>query len=190
MKKLLAVIGVAALLATATTRAQTVTVTTNASGGQTFETNAPSPQQFTATALNYFTSFNTNLASTFQNRHGSAWAGADYQSGLNADSVIACDYNLWKIIAVEALVRNGGIAGTLVSAQGGVGVKLTVIDAEFSGWLDGGYSFYRNSGFVAAAAEAKKALTQNTFMGARLEEQFYSRKPEPPLATVFCGFCF
>jgi len=165
------------------------------SHAQTISTNAP--QQFYTTVFEYFTSFDTNLLAFQTNYHGCAWAGADYQSGVNVASSVGLEYGLYKSVAVESVTRNAAIAGTILSQQIDVGLSYTLFDTQLSGGAGLDYNFAdvgstRQGINAVIFAEAKKAMTQTTFAGLRLECDMPFRKTAAPVPvlSVFVGFKF
>lgn len=155
------------------------------------------PQQFYTTAFDYFTSFNTNLPTFQTNYHGCAWAGADYQSGVNIASSLGLEYGLYKSVSVESVTRNAAIAGTILSEEVALGVNYTVYDTQLTGGAGVGDNFASvgstKSGLYGVIfAEAKKALTQTTFAGTRLEAEIQGagKAATIPVLTVFVGFKF
>jgi hypothetical protein len=185
--------------ATAQTTADARAAATNSAAAQandgtiaTDGTNAgPTPQSFFTTVAGYFTTFNTNLA-TFtdtNNFHGTVWAGADYQSGVGVE------YPFYKGLTLVSVTRNADVAGTILSQQGDLAITITHYDTQLSLGAGLGYCF-ANAGdlrpglFGSVFAEAKKALTDNTFAGVRLEDDFSGKTPSIPVVSIFAGFRF
>lgn len=153
------------------------------------QTNTPG---FFSSVENYFTSFNTNLT-TFSSEKLEVWAGADYQQNYNVSSSLGLEYKPFNnIIKLESVTRNAGIAGTILSQQAGVGVAMSLHDVEFGAYVDGGYQFDKKAPFIALSAEVKKALTENTYAGLRLESDFELKagKQQIPILSVLWGFKF
>jgi hypothetical protein len=155
------------------------------------------PQQFYTTAFDYFTSFDTNLLTFQTNYHGCAWAGADYQSGVNVASSLGLEYGLYKSVSVESVTRNAAIAGTILSEEVALGLNYTVYDTQLTGGAGIGDNFAgvgsTKSGLYGVIfAEAKKALSENTFAGTRIEAEIQgaSKAGMIPVFTVFVGFKF
>jgi hypothetical protein len=168
----------------------------DAATAQIASTNS-APQQFYTTAFDYFTSFNTNLLTFQTNYHGCAWAGADYQSGVNVASSLGLEYGLYKSVSVASVTRNAAIAGTILSEEVAFGLNYTVYDTQLTGGAGIGDNFgtvgSTRSGFYGVIfAEAKKALSANTFAGARIEAEIQgaSKATTIPVFTVFVGFKF
>lgn len=141
MKKLFIIIGVAALLATVS-QAQTTTSTVSITPSST--TSAPTPPanagSFLTSLQDYFTAFNTNLDATFGASKLSLWTGVDSIQGGDATlaNEVGLSYNLWKALAPEAVIRNSGVASTLQSFQGGLGLNFVVHDVRLTLYGDGG----------------------------------------------------
>jgi hypothetical protein len=165
-------------------------------------TGNPTVSTWLQSAEAYFTSFNTN-STTFESHNLRVFTGPDYQSQINVDAAVGAQYRVWNSesatinvaatglgLGLESVVRNAGIAGTLDSAQAGAGLMVDKYDVEISAWVDGGYSPYKDSAFAAGAAQVSKAATANTFVGVRLETQFFSKTPGQPLVGVFVGATF
>jgi hypothetical protein len=158
---------------------------------------APTPQSFFTTVAGYFTAFNTNLT-TFtdtNNFHGTVWAGADYQSGVNIASSLGVEYPFYKGLTFVSVTRNADVAGTILSQQGDLAIAITHYDAQLSLGAGLGYCFANVGGlrpglYGSVFAEAKKALTDNTFAGLRLEDDFSGKTPNIPVLSVFVGFRF
>jgi hypothetical protein len=155
------------------------------------------PQQFYTMAFQYFTSFDTNLLTFQTNYHGCAWAGADYQSGVNVASSLGLEYGVYKSAVVESVTRNAAIAGTILSQQIDLGLSYTLFDTQLTGGAGLDYNF-ANAGSTRQGvnavlfAEVKKAMTQSTFAGLRLETDIPFRKAAAPtpVLSVFVGFKF
>ena len=138
--------------------------------GQT-STNALSPSQtFFQTAVNYFTSANTNY--TWNGNTLEIAAGADYMSSVNWAQYLDAQYDVTSSnsflsrLAFEAKMRNAGIAGTVESIQGGP--ELTLISynsVKFQAGLSGGYDLYHDSPLIEPKLTLRDKLTPNTFAG-------------------------
>jgi hypothetical protein len=168
----------------------------------------PTAGSFFGSVQSYFTSFNTNLDSTFSLERGEAWAGVDSIQGgaVPLANCFGLSYNVYSPtpaggtgpttgaplqISVESITRNSGVAGIVVSQAGGVGLSFIVHDAKLTLYADGVYNLTAKGGDSKLCAEiglrAKKALTEHTFafigVGAQL----------PKNAQVFsagAGFTF
>lgn len=169
--------------------------------GQSVTNAAPVTEQFYQQAFGYLTSFNTNLTTfTSTNFHGSIWAGADYQSGVNVASSLAAEVPVYKALSLDAVVRNADVAGTLLSAQSDVGVNWSVFDTQITAGIGLGDNFSAVGGvpsglYASVFGEVKKAMTQNTFAGVRLESDIPFRSAKggggiTPVLCVFVGFRF
>ena len=168
---------------------------------------APAPPansgSFFQSVTGYFTSFNTNLDGTFLQEHGSIWTGVDSIQGgpVPLANSIGLSYDLYRPtnsavrISVENVLRNSGVAGTVLSEGMGLGMSWVVHDTKLTAYLDGVY------GVGGEAANAKfmdrlnaeiglrvqKALTDHTFAGVGFAVQLPSNR-QVLSATV--GFTF
>ncbi len=141
------------------------------------------------TVLSYFTAFNTNLDTTFKDNRFDIWTGASsIQGGINPlVNDIGGSYDLWRptpatsattITAVsgEFIARNSGVAGTLVSAQGGLGFSVIVHDAKATLYLDGGSylagQWTRENLYGEVGFRVKKALGAHFYAGVGIGVQF------------------
>jgi hypothetical protein len=132
-----------------------------------------SPQNFFQTAENYFTSANTNY--TWSGNTLEIAAGADYMSSVNWANYLDAQYDLgqasspssaWSHFALEAKMRNAGIAGTVDSAQAGLQYTLiSYYSIKLEAGIDGGYDLDRNSALVEPKLTLRDKLTPNTFLG-------------------------
>lgn len=185
MKTKLLIIGVAALLATVSTQAQTSTSAPPSTvAGPTPPASAGS---FLGSLQGYFTSFNTNLDSTFGASKLSLWTGVDsIQGGDTAlANEVGLSYNVWQALAPEVVIRNSGVAGTLQSFQGGIGLNFVVHDVRLTLYGDGGddlalpttknakgKTVRGNPMYGEVGLRAQKALTAHTYawtgIGAQL----------------------
>lgn len=160
-------------------------------------TNAPQPQpnsgSFFQSTMGFFTSFNTNLDGTFGASKGSLWTSVDSLQGAQVPlaNAIGVSYDVYKSLSGEAIIRNGGVTGTVISVQGGLGWNVIVHDLELTGYADGGY--YTTSQHVSQnlyaefGLRAKKSLTTHTYAGVGIGVQL------PVNAQVFqalFGFTF
>lgn len=134
------------------------------------QTNSPAPQNFFQTAENYFTSANTNY--TWAGNTLEIPAGADYMSSVNWANYLDAQYDfsssssLANHFAIEAKMRNAGIAGTVDSVQ--VGIQYTLVSfysVKLEAGLDGGYDLDRNSALIEPKFTLRDKLTPNTFAG-------------------------
>lgn len=164
-------------------------VALNASA-QTNTVPAPTPGGFLTSVGQYFTSFNPELTNTFPSARAEIWAGVDYQSGVDIAASLGIEWRAYKKLSLVSVTRNAGIAGTIVSQQLDVGLNFDLQDVQLTVGLGGGYEFLEETPFGCAFAEVKKALTPNTFAGARIETDIKSRRPDAPVVSVFWGFRF
>jgi hypothetical protein len=128
------------------------------------QTNNPVlPQNFFQTAANYFTSANTNY--TWTGNTLEVAAGADYMSSVNWANYLDAQYDLGRF-GIEAKMRNAGIAGTVDSAEAGVGYTLiTYYSVKLEAAVDGGYDLDRNTALIEPKLTLRDKLTPNTFLG-------------------------
>lgn len=196
MKRALALLAVAFFLLTGNSQAQT---------------NIPPSglTDFGNTVLGYFTSFNTNYDVTFKNNRFDLWTGASaIQGGVNPlVNDIAGSYDLWRptqantnsgtftALSVEALARNSGVAGSIVSGQGGLGFSVIVHDTKATVYLDGGsYAEGRGALFGEVGVRVKKAIGTHFFMGVGIGVQFRPAGPtdqkHPQVLSALAGATF
>lgn len=150
---------------------------------------------FFDSVIGYFSSINTNFDSTFASSKCEITLGSAYANNVNTASTLNFEYKLGGAFVLDAGCDNAGIAGTLLSAQAGIGVYRVVHDIELSAFVDGGYDFSINHPFVEPRVEVKKALTPNTFAGVSLGSRFFIQKPTSgnaitPTLALFVGFVF
>ena len=121
------------------------------------------PQNFFQTAANYFTSANTNY--TWTGNTLEVAAGADYMSSVNWANYLDAQYDLGRF-AIETKMRNAGIAGTVDSAEAGVGYTLiSYHSVKLEAAVDGGYDLDRNTALIEPKLTLRDKLTPNTFLG-------------------------
>ena len=151
---------------------------------QAAQTNSPAqsqvampPQNFFQTAEQYFTTANTNY--TWAGNTLEISAGADYMSSVNWANYLDAQYDFnsatqptssswtWQDrLALEAKIRNAGIAGTVDSAE--AGLQLTLVSyysVKLQAGVDGGYDLERRSAIVEPKLTLRDKLTPNTFAG-------------------------
>jgi hypothetical protein len=143
------------------------------------------------TILGYFISFNTNLDSTFGSSSFDLWAGVS--SVQNGDAPIVNDlglsYDIWRpvpatnspvktAVSLENVIRDSGLAGSLISDQFGPSFSLIVHDVKITAYIDGGYDFFRKNTkfkeklFGEVGLRAKKAIGTHFYFGVGLGQQF------------------
>ena len=167
-------------------------------------TNPPAPPTGMAglgqTVLDYFTVFNTNLDSTFGDNRFCLWTGASSVQNSPSGSLmndLGASYDLWRptpstnsttktAISLELDTRNGGVAGSLVSAQAGAGFSVIIHDVRATLYLDGGAyldkTVNRNSFFGEVGVRVFKAFGAHFFGGVGMGAQF------PDNRQVFSAF--
>lgn len=155
-------------------------------------------QDFGNTVLGYFTSFNTNLDTTFGTSHFDLWVGAITDSGSDHPLMnnIGFSYDLFKsnntnsevhtAFALEAEVRNEGVASSLLSAQGGPSFSVIVHDVKLSLYADGGAWLAQGTDpakyFGEIGVRVKKAWGRHFYGGVGLAAQF------PKTETLYSAF--
>lgn len=146
---------------------------------------------FFDTALSYFTTFNTNLDSTFGNAKGTVWTGVDSIQGgtTHLANSLGLSYRVYNIVAIESITRNSGVAGTVVDQQFGFSLNFAVHDALLTAYGHMGYELDAPSGakigdkvFGEIGLRVSKALTAHTFAGVGLGAQL------PKNTQVFSAF--
>lgn len=166
----------------------------------------PTSTTLPGTVLDYLTSFNTNLDTTFKDNSFDLWVGASSIQGASVPIVndLGLSFDLWRptpantnstdwtALGVEFVERNGGVTGTVLSTQLGLDFSVVIHDTKLSVYGDGGYNiakgyitdsngkderFYGEFGF-----RAKKAVGPHFFLGVGMGFQV------PKSAQVFSGF--
>lgn len=145
---------------------------------------------FFATAQSYFTSFNTNSEMGWTQKGEVAAGIASLQNGpANLANELRFGYNLGKThLSAEAVMRDSGIAGTILTTQAGLGLNFSVYDAKLTLYADGGYRLREpDRWFSELGARVSKKMTRYTFAGIGLgvEVPRGSR-----VFTAFAGFTF
>ena len=153
-----------------------------------------SATSFAGSVQAYFTSFNTNLDSTFGLQRGEVAVGADsiQGAGVNLANSIRISYDAYKALSVEAVVRDSGISGILVSAQAGLAYNVIVHDAKLSLYVDGGSrqdeaSDQKDKLYAEVGVRIQKALTEHTFAGVGMGVQMPGKVRT---FSAFTGFTF
>lgn len=101
------------------------------------------------TVLGWLTTFNTNLDSTFGSQRFDLWTGVSSIQGGPVPLVndLGISYDLWRgsgstnsvalpALSIENVIRDGGVAGTLVSEQPGLGLSIIVHDVRLTLYVD------------------------------------------------------
>ena len=137
MKKALAII---VLLAAVSLQAQ---ITTNQPAIPT------SPANIVQTTIGWLSDLDTNMP-TFTGNKAMLWTGASSIQGGPVSLVndIGLSYDVFQVrktnsssifyVAPEALMRSGGVSGTVVSWQAGVGAGVILYDLRIGLYADGG----------------------------------------------------
>ncbi len=164
------------------------------------QTNTPSGS-FLGTVQDYFTSFNTNYDATFGAERVTLWTGVDSiqggatplanQLGFAYDVYSSTGANGLKTTAVqlENVLRNSGVAGTVVSEQAGLGLSIIVHDVKLTAYADFGYDLQatKDKLYGEVGLRAFKALTEHTFAGVGIAAQVPANRQ---VLSVFAGFTF
>jgi hypothetical protein len=163
---------------------------------------APTPtssQNAAETALDYFISFNTNLADCFADNRVTLWAGASSVQGGAAALVnnIGASYDVYRptpatnsptltAVCLDGQILNSGVTGTMVSGAGGVGFALIHFDVRAEVYADAVYNL--GIGTMKAEADAEiglrifKAIGHNFFTGIGIADQV------PRNSQLFSGY--
>ena len=150
---------------------------------------------FLVSVENYFTGINTNY--TFN--RVLVWDGMEYQNGVNIADDLAGSFDVYApkgcytgglTVSLEGGMRNAGVAGTIVSGQGGAGLNYNYYDVRLGAYADGGYNQVTHQGYGELGVRVMKKPTQNTFIGIGLAMQLPTSKTAYPLAGVFAGVTF
>lgn len=131
------------------------------------------PQTFFQSVYYFFAEANTNY--TFTGNTLEVAAGADYMSSVNWANYFSVQYNLGgntnlpsylQNFSMEGKIRNAGIAGTVVSVEGGINYTvLSYYSVKLSAGFDVGYDLNRNSPLLEPKFTLRDKLTPNTFVG-------------------------
>jgi hypothetical protein len=181
MKTLIAILTLAAALATGYSQTESPT------------------QTFFQSAASYFTSFNTNLT-TFSPSENTfdIMSGVENQQGVGITAVLGLRYNPIRtdsgiMAGVSAVIRNADVAGTIVSEEIGLSLSKVKHDVKLSFIVSPGYHKEFDSGYVGLSAEVNKALTQNTFAGLRLTHDLFFKdknQTDTPKLWIQAGITF
>lgn len=156
---------------------------------------------FFGSVTSYFSSFNTNLDSNFGSERVSVWTGVDSiqggttplanQLGIGYDvySTYGADGLKKTAIQFENVLRNSGVAGTVVSDQAGFGLSFIVHDVKLTAYADAGYDLQapHEKIYGEIGLRAFKALTEHTFAGVGIGAQVPANRQ---VLSVFAGFTF
>lgn len=140
---------------------------------------------FVSDIFGYFTVINTNLSDCFQSHKFDLWVGvvSVQASDIPIENEIGLSYDLFRgtatnamqtigFFGVEAVSRNGGVAGSLIDQQGGFNAGVVICDIRLSGYADGGYDFYKKRPYGEIGLRAFKALGHNFYAGVQAGVQF------------------
>ncbi len=153
------------------------------------------------TILGYFTSFNTNLDSTFGGTRADIWVGVSsiQNAPQNVQNDIGVSYDIWRptpgtnvavqcAVSLENVLRNSGVVGTLQSENFGVGFSFIIHDTKLTIYGDCAYDLWNTTAptgdrfYGEVGLRAKKALGSHFYSGVGLGAQF------PKNAQVFSAF--
>lgn len=144
---------------------------------------------FFGTVSQYFTTFNPSLTNTFAAKT-TLWTGVDSQQGSGSSLMneIGVSYNAYGPLSIESVTRDGGVAGTLISQQIGLGLNFKIIDTRLTVYADAGYkldspanSKFQDDLYGEIGIRVAKALTDHTFAWVGIGAQF------PTKAQIFEG---
>lgn len=135
--------------------------------------------------IGWATSFNTNYDGVFTNNHGLLWVSLVSIQGQG--STLANEIGLAyeplnsHIISLEAVMRNGGVAGTIISQGAGVSLNFNIHDLRISAYAEGVYQLQDRFDSLGVkesklggeiGIRAFKALGLNTYMCLGIGSQF------------------
>jgi hypothetical protein len=170
-----------------------VALATLANVGYSQDTNNPTGSFFQS-VVGYFSSFNTNLNSTFGDAKGTLWAGvvSIQDAEVPLANEIGLSYRLGKGgFAAEGVIRDAGIQGGIVSAQGGFAFEIVKFDAKLAAYIHGGNNVspieQDDRWYCEVGLRASKALTEHTYAGISLGVQV---PDNDRVLGVFAGFTF
>jgi hypothetical protein len=133
---------------------------------QSPSTNVPPEQNFFQTVGNSFMSANTNYS--WASNSLEVAVGADYMSSVNWANYVEAQFDMGRF-DIGAKVRNAGIAGTVDSAQAGIGYSLIEFySVKMEAGIDGGYDLERGAAIFEPRLTLRDKLTPNTFLGLSL----------------------
>jgi hypothetical protein len=149
---------------------------------------------FFASALSYFSSFNPAYEETFHSNNFAAWTGLSsvQGAGVPLQNEIGLSWAVVKeTLAVEAVLHDSGVAGTIVNLQGGLAVNKIVHDVKLTAFAHGGYNISKDvrgdKAYAALGIRVSKALTLHTFAGIGAAVRLPRGDRE---FTAFTGFVF
>lgn len=118
----------------------------------------------------------------------------NYQHGVNTSAELGVSYDTFApttgtAIAPEAVFRNIGAGGDLLSYQGGVGFSVIHYDTKLTGYIDGGNNQQVSRVFIEFGLRVKKAITAHTYggVGLGLQKYFGSSGVTTPTFSVYAG---
>lgn len=136
------------------------------------------------TVLGYLTSINPALDPTFGANKFDLWVGVSSLQGgpVPLANDIGLSYDIWKgsagtnsgaipAISLENVIRDGGVAGTLISEQAGLGLSVIIHDVKLTAYCDGLYDLassgksFGNRLDGEVGIRAKKALGLHFYSG-------------------------
>lgn len=159
--------------------------------GADAQTNTLPHQTFFDAVTGYFTSFNTNLDTTFADHRGDLWMGAQFNGGAHTGAQLGLSYRVWGNFSLESATVFADVSGNVDSQQLGIGYSVVVHDAKITGYAVGGIQFPEfadNRAVCEIGVRVKKALTIHSFAGVGLSARI--EKHASPMLTIFSGFTF
>lgn len=173
MKKLLLLLPCLSLLLLSQVNAATTSNSPAPSGTILAPVSSPAVptdnSSFASSVGAYFTSLNPDLASTFGANPGTFWVGVVSAQGqsIPIQNEIGISYAVYKALSVEAVERDGGVTGGIISAGAGLNLSAVVVDTKLTLAAD----FVRDvakevkgqMNDAEISIRAAKALTTHTF---------------------------
>jgi len=127
----------------------------------------------------YFTSFNTNLQTTFAtNNNYEAWLGASYQNDTFLGGVVGFEaqpLSVFRPLTLRTAATLGAQVGTLADWDFNLGYSFVHIDTRVTPFIGGdlinraGVANQPQSFCFDYGVEVQKAMSQNTFAGMFVE---------------------
>jgi hypothetical protein len=175
----------------------TTAVALLAATGAQAQTNTTPEQNFFLTAAGYLTSFNTNLLFTADTVD--LWTAPETQQGVGIDDALGVRWNAWRpstatVVGVGALIRNAGVAGTVVGVGPELSLGVVKYDTKLLFGIGGGDNLTLKSAYVEPFIEVDKLITANTYAGLRLSYDFFTKagisNQSAPIVGIVLGCTF
>lgn len=122
------------------------------------------PQHVFDVAMQYFTSFDTSLASTWTNHHGTFFAAAEFEQGAHAGSQLGLSYSIYKGFGARGTVHFADLTGATKRLDLGIEYGYNIVDVKLSGYIVGGFDEQTRKGYCEVGVTVAKALTQHTYV--------------------------